>query len=234
MLKSVSLVKGPIRESSFSIDSCNQEASPLLSGSYNLSWLSILYKHYWEDRISLEQEPNGGLPWGLLTSYTNQGIWSNGKYWQTLLPSSHPKSMVVCRVQQISAHPWKICMDGSSNAQGSSIRVVLESPKGIRMEHSMSLGFQASNNKAKYEALLVGFWATVKVGATEVEVCLDSQLVVSQIQGAFMARDERMSKYLKVAQQLQAQFEKEKVTRISQGPIWYGKLQKLLIPWKTQ
>ena len=59
----------------------------------------------------------------------------------------------------------------------------------------------------------------MKVGATEVEVCLDSQLVVSQIQGAFMARDERMSKYLKVAQQLQAQFEKEKVTRISQGPI---------------
>ena len=32
---------------------------------------------------------------------------------------------------------------------------MLESPGGIRVEHSLRLGFQASNNEAEYEALLV-------------------------------------------------------------------------------
>ena len=31
---------------------------------------------------------------------------------------------------------------------------MLKSPKGIKLEHSLKLGFQASNNEADYEVLV--------------------------------------------------------------------------------
>lgn len=73
------------------------------------------------------------------------------------------------------------------------------------------------NNKAKYETFLVGFRAMTKVGATKVEVCSDSKLVFSQLQWDLVAREERMSSYLKAAKQLQSQFAKDKVRRIFWG-----------------
>lgn len=49
-------------------------------------------------------------------------------------------------------------VDGTSNGRGSGVRVgvVLIFPKGIRLDKLHRLGFQASNNKAVYEALLIG------------------------------------------------------------------------------
>ena len=51
-------------------------------------------------------------------------------------------------------------MDEVCSARGSGVRVVLISPKGVRVEKSLRLGFQASKDKAKYEALIVGLRAT--------------------------------------------------------------------------
>ena len=49
------------------------------------------------------------------------------------------------------------------------------------------------------------------MGAQEVEVYLDSWLVVSQVQGSFEARDSRMKDYLRVVRQVMSQFLKAKV-----------------------
>ena len=89
-------------------------------------------------------------------------------------------------------------MDSASNARGSGIGVVMISPKGLRFEKSLRLGFHAFNNKAEYEALIAGLRAVQKLGAEEVEVFSDSKLVVSQIEGSFEAKDSRMSQYLKL------------------------------------
>ena len=56
------------------------------------------------------------------------------------------------------------------------------------MEHSFRLGFRASNNEAKYVALLTEFRAILDMGVREVEIYSDSRLVVSQVQGNFEAR----------------------------------------------
>ena len=101
---------------------------------------------------------------------------------------------------------------GASNAWGYGIGIVLESPEGIRVEHSLRLGFQASNNETKYEALVVELRASVKVGATDVEIYSGLCLVVSQVKGDFKARDLRMTDYLKLVCSLQAQFGLVKVT----------------------
>ena len=49
------------------------------------------------------------------------------------------------------------------------------------MEHSFRLRFKASNNEAKYEALLVGLKAVLGMGARDVEVYSNSRLVVNQV-----------------------------------------------------
>ena len=66
-------------------------------------------------------------------------------------------------------------MDDVFSAMGVGARIVIITPKGIRLEHSFKLGFRASNNKAEYEALLAGLRAVLDMGAREVEVYLDSR-----------------------------------------------------------
>ena len=65
------------------------------------------------------------------------------------------------------------------------------------MEHSLRLSFRASNNKAKYEALIAGLREAKKLDAEEVEIFSDLRLVVGQAEGSFKARDSRMAEYSK-------------------------------------
>lgn len=51
---------------------------------------------------------------------------------------------------------WQVYSDGASNCQGMRVGIVLISLKGIRLEKSFRLGFQASNNEAEYDVLLAG------------------------------------------------------------------------------
>ena len=85
------------------------------------------------------------------------------------------------------------------------------------MEHSFKLGFSASNNEVEYEALLAGLRAVMDLGAREVEVYLDSRLVVNQVQGSFEARDPRMMEYLRLVRQVMNQFLKAKVVQVAKG-----------------
>ena len=89
-------------------------------------------------------------------------------------------------------------MDSASNAKGLGVEIVMVSPKGLRMEKSLRLGFCSSNNEAKYEALIAGLWVVQKLGAEEVEVFSDSRLAVSQKEGRFEVDDYCMSQNLKL------------------------------------
>ena len=50
---------------------------------------------------------------------------------------------------------WKLFIDGATNAQGSCVGMILTSPDGIDTEYALRFGFQASNNEAEYEAVIV-------------------------------------------------------------------------------
>jgi len=103
--------------------------------------------------------------------------------------SPKAKLKVVCHVK---CRPWRVFVDGASSSAGFGARIVIITPEGVWLEHSFRLGFRASNNEAEYEALLVGMRTILDLGAQEVEFYSDSQLVVSQVQGRFEARDSRM------------------------------------------
>ena len=69
---------------------------------------------------------------------------------------------VIC---QMDCHPWKVFVNGASNATGAGAGILIITPEGIRLEHPFRLGFRASNNEAEYEALLVGLRAVLDMGA---------------------------------------------------------------------
>ena len=70
-------------------------------------------------------------------------------------------------------------MDGASSTMGAGPGIVIITPDGIRLEHSLRLGFRASNNKAEYKALIAKLKAVRDMGARKVKVYSDSRLVVN-------------------------------------------------------
>ena len=85
---------------------------------------------------------------------------------------------MVCHVKNRS---WRVFVDGALSVMGAGVGIVIITPEGIRLEHSFRLGFKASNNEAKYEALIVGLKTTLDLGTRNVEVYSDSRLVVNQV-----------------------------------------------------
>ena len=51
---------------------------------------------------------------------------------------------------------WRLSIDGVVNSQGSGVGLILTSLDGIDVEYTLKFGFQASNNEAKYEAVIAG------------------------------------------------------------------------------
>ena len=56
--------------------------------------------------------------------------------------------------------------------------LVLVSPEKITIEKFLKLGFSATNNEVKYEALLMGMVMVQKMGKKPVEIFSDSRLVI--------------------------------------------------------
>uniref|UniRef100_A0A2N9HY76 Uncharacterized protein n=1 Tax=Fagus sylvatica TaxID=28930 RepID=A0A2N9HY76_FAGSY len=76
------------------------------------------------------------------------------------------------------------------------------------------LGFSTSNNEAEYEALLHGLRAAKRLGADPLTIHCDSQLIVNQLTGEYMAKDERMIAYLDLARNLLKGFCKFNIERV--------------------
>ena len=60
---------------------------------------------------------------------------------------------------------WTVCVDGSWCAEGTGAGAVLESPDGARTTFAARLEFEATNNIAEYEALLLGLRKARAAGA---------------------------------------------------------------------
>ena len=74
------------------------------------------------------------------------------------------------------------------------------------MEYALRFGFRASNNEAKYEAVIVGLKLAHFMEANQLEVSSDFQLVVKQIVDSYEARGEKMILYLKKVLELLKKF----------------------------
>ena len=76
---------------------------------------------------------------------------------------------------------WKLFVDGSSNQQGCDVGLVFQTPSGEQMEYAICMGFKATNNEAKYKALLAGLRVVMNLRVDSLDAFSDSQLVVNQV-----------------------------------------------------
>ncbi|XP_016195145.1 uncharacterized protein LOC107636127 [Arachis ipaensis] len=109
---------------------------------------------------------------------------------------------------------WKLHVDGASNQMSGGTGIILESPTGVIYEQSVKFEFPVSNNQAEYEALLGGLILAREVGATRLKVCSDSQIITSQVNGSYQARDSLLQKYLERVKELSKQFEEVTVQHV--------------------
>ena len=70
------------------------------------------------------------------------------------------------------------------------------------MEYALRFRFQASNNEAEYEAVIVRLNLAHSMEADQLKICSDSQLVVKKIEDSYEARGEKMILYLKKMREL--------------------------------
>lgn len=85
-------------------------------------------------------------------------------------------------------------VDGGArgNPGPAAAAAVLSTPDGeVVGEAAEALG-RATNNVAEYRGLLLGLRRARELGATEVDVVNDSELVAKQVAGAYKVKDPRM------------------------------------------
>ena len=90
--------------------------------------------------------------------------------------------------------PERLVVNVDGGARGNpgpaAIGVVVSMPDGeVLEEHADRIG-SATNNVAEYRALMLGLERALALGAREVELIGDSELVVRQVQGEYKVRDE--------------------------------------------
>src|SRR5713226_394622 len=76
--------------------------------------------------------------------------------------------------------------------------VVIMSPRGRIFNFAFRLEFEATNNVAEYEALLLGIEIAKDMGIKLLSIKGDSDLVVQQIRGQFACKCQRLKKYRNV------------------------------------
>ena len=66
-----------------------------------------------------------------------------------------------------------------SNLKGSGVVIILEGLEGVMIEQSLRFDFKASNNQAKYEALITSLQFVKEMGATNLTMKCDFQVITS-------------------------------------------------------
>ena len=95
-----------------------------------------------------------------------------------------------------NAAQWNIHTEGSSNRRARGAGVVIQTLEGDKIECIIQLDFPTTNNEAEYEALVAGLDLARATNAENMVVHCDSQVVISQVNGSYECKNERMKRYL--------------------------------------
>jgi ribonuclease HI len=101
-------------------------------------------------------------------------------------------------------------VDGGArgNPGPAAAACVISSPEGeVLGEHAQLLG-TVTNNVAEYRALLLGLQQARELGANEIEVIGDSELIAKQVKGLYKVKHEAMKPLHREATAALGQFER--------------------------
>ena len=74
--------------------------------------------------------------------------------------------------------------------------MVIQTSEGDKIECMIRLDFPTTNNEGEYEALVAGLAFAKAIGVENVVVHYDFQVVISQVNGGYECKNERMKRYL--------------------------------------
>ena len=104
---------------------------------------------------------------------------------------------------------WTVYADGASrgNPGPASIGAAVFDETGQEVYRvSRRLG-RATNNEAEYQAAIAGLEAAIGLGGGEVELRMDSELIIRQLEFRYRVRNERLRPFFNRITELRRQFE---------------------------
>jgi ribonuclease HI len=110
------------------------------------------------------------------------------------------------RTALIQPELWTMFFDGSLMKTGAGAGLLFISPLEKHLRYVLRLHFPASNNVAKYEALVDGLRITIELGVRRLDARGDSQLVIDQVMKNSHCRDPKMEAYCDEVRRLEDKF----------------------------
>ncbi|GLT79171.1 hypothetical protein SLA2020_506680 [Shorea laevis] len=115
---------------------------------------------------------------------------------------------------QLELNSWILYVNGASSSKGSGAGAILIGPDGYHSEHALKFNFEATNNMAEYEALLLGLQLALELKVAVIQIYSDSQLVVNQVNSFCEVVDPIMTKYATIVAELKSRFQKFCLSKI--------------------
>ena len=111
---------------------------------------------------------------------------------------------------------WKLFTDGAArgNPGPAGAGAVLCDAEGEVVEELCEYLGETTNNVAEYRALLLGLNKAIALGAAEIEILADSELMVRQLQGRYRVKNEGLRPLFQEAIRLLKEFRKYSIRHI--------------------
>ncbi len=106
--------------------------------------------------------------------------------------------------------------DGGSrgNPGPAASGAVLKTPEGETVAEVMKYLGETTNNQAEYMAIVIGLQKALDLGATRVDVFMDSELACKQLNGQYKVKNQEIAKRFVEVRSLEHQFDRVRYTHI--------------------
>ncbi|MCS7203299.1 MAG: ribonuclease HI family protein [Thermodesulfovibrio sp.] len=119
---------------------------------------------------------------------------------------------------------------GNPGDAGIGCVIILNNKK---IEISEYIG-KTTNNVAEYKALIRGLEEIIKQNAEEVEIFLDSELLVMQIKGSYKVRSKKLIPLYKQVKELLSKFKKYQIFHIYRDENYYADRLAKKASWSSK
>nr|KYP55434.1 Transposon Ty3-G Gag-Pol polyprotein [Cajanus cajan] len=117
----------------------------------------------------------------------------------------------------LTTKPWQLYFDGSKHESGAGIGLLILNPQGLPTKVSLKMNKKYSNNETEYQALIAGLEILMELGARNVLIRGDSQLVVKQLTQEYKCLNERLIELKDRVVQLLNTFDEVELQHIPRG-----------------
>nr|KYP76062.1 Retrovirus-related Pol polyprotein from transposon opus [Cajanus cajan] len=165
-----------------------------------------------------------------LVLHSRIGKWALAltKYSLIFVPLKSTKGQVIAdflvdhskmteEINYLTTKPWELFFDGSKHELGTGIGLLIISLEGIPTKLSLKTNKGYSNNETEYQALITGLEILKELGARNVVVRGDSQLVIKQLTQKYKCSNEKLVECKSRAMKLLNTFDEVELQHISRN-----------------